>query len=228
MKTISTAEALERIRMARFHADHELEGRAKAGRALAHLISHGQLSLYAERGRIAGHTIYPSAPEWPATELDSWERQEEVIGAQALFAAATDYGFETGELHCVIDDTRIAVRPDNLAFPRLWRGCCVTVALSGMGIDPDALDEAKITATRGAPPRFDWEAFHRAALDILRAEGGVKRRAGHGEMSQAELERRMARWCVDEWGYEPSFASVRAKVRRAIKAYDVASQDASG
>lgn len=220
MKTISTAEALERIRMARFHADHDLEGRAKAGRSLAHLISHGQLSLYAERGRITGHTIYPADPEWPANELDSWEGQEEVIGAQALFAAATDYGFETGELHCVIDDTRIAVRPDNLAFPRLWRGCCVTIELSGMGIDPSALDEAKIAATRGAPPRFDWEAYHWAALDILRVEGGVKRRAGHGELSQAELERRMAQWCLLQWGEEPSDASIRTRVRKAIRDYE--------
>lgn len=220
MKTITTQEAVDRIRRTRFASDDDLEGRAKAGRSLAHLLTTGQIALYAERGRVTGYSVYPSDPQWPATELDSWNELEEVIGAQALFAATTEYGFETGELLCVSDDTRIAVRSDNLSFPRLWRGCCVTISLFGMGIDPSELTEAKIRGTPGAPPKYDWGAFHQKALSILEAEGGVKRKLGHGELTQAELERRMAQWCLLQWGEEPSDASIRTRVRKAIRDYE--------
>ncbi|OYX70684.1 MAG: hypothetical protein B7Y95_14815 [Rhizobiales bacterium 32-66-11] len=227
--TIKTKEAAERIRRARFHAEDELEGRASAKKMLAELIAKGLLTLYAEKGMVKGHTIYPSDSQWPATELDSWSEPEEVIAARAIFSSVTDFDFEDGTLHSFSDDTGILIRPENLSFPRLWLGCCVTIELAGLAVDPDELDNVQMKKRAGRKPPYDWKAFRVEALRCLEYHGGISTKVDPGPdgFIQARLEEEMINWCHRTWGREPGVGTIRKYVQDAIAAYNRSRMDAA-
>jgi hypothetical protein len=69
---------------------------------------------------------------------------------------------------------------------------------------PLALQAPSRERGRGRPPKFDWRAFY--------AEIAVLADLDNLPDTQAELERAMARWCFETWGYEPGESTLRQAV----------------
>jgi len=227
--TIKTKEAVERIRRARFHAEDEREGRASAKKLLAELIAKGLLTLYAEKGMVKGHTIYPSDAQWPETELDCWIKREEIIAARAIFSSVTDFDFEDGTLHSFSDDTRVVIRPENLTFPRRWWGSCVTIELEGLEVDTDELDTVQMKKGAGRKSQYDWKAFRAEALRCLEYHGGISTKVDPGPdgFIQARLEEEMINWCHRTWGREPGVGTIRKHVQGAVATHNRSRIDAT-
>jgi hypothetical protein len=58
---------------------------------------------------------------------------------------------------------------------------------------------------RGRRRKYDWDAFHCEVTRIANMPDGLPE-------VQADLERRMAGWCLQEWGEEPSESMLRMHV----------------
>jgi hypothetical protein len=63
-----------------------------------------------------------------------------------------------------------------------------------------------ISQARGRKPKYDWEDFYRQIVLIANTPDGLPE-------TQAELEREMAQWCIDNnWPSEPSESHIRSKI----------------
>ncbi|MCG8357319.1 MAG: hypothetical protein MI920_17280 [Kiloniellales bacterium] len=60
-------------------------------------------------------------------------------------------------------------------------------------------------AKRGPRPKYDWEQFLRQVVLIANHPDGLPER-------QADLVDRMAQWCQDTWGMQPSDSMIKEKI----------------
>ncbi|MEQ9487627.1 MAG: hypothetical protein RIM72_01400 [Alphaproteobacteria bacterium] len=61
-----------------------------------------------------------------------------------------------------------------------------------------------VSTRRGRTPQYDWVKFH-AEIAIRADLDGLPE-------TQAELEKEMASWCLEEWGKEPGESTLRSKI----------------
>lgn len=71
----------------------------------------------------------------------------------------------------------------------------------------DASDRTQTSLPKsraGRNPKYDWDAFF--------AEIAVRADLDNLPDTQAELEKDMANWCLNEWGEQPSESTIRSKI----------------
>ena len=68
-----------------------------------------------------------------------------------------------------------------------------------------ARDVRQPTSPPGRPRRYDWDAFLCQVALLANDLDGLPE-------TQAELERDMAAWCLDQWGTEPGESTIRRKI----------------
>jgi hypothetical protein len=68
----------------------------------------------------------------------------------------------------------------------------------------------------GRPRQYPWDAFMTQAVAVLDQEGLP---GPDPEWNQARFERRMAAWCLENWGKEPAASAIREHTKKAIEQF---------
>lgn len=105
-----------------------------------------------------------------------------------------EYGRRSGEKRTPHDPTHDldAVHLDYSQFSELLR----EFGSEQINVSP--------STNRGPPERYNWAEFHAELTRIIHDEGVPER--------QSILESRMAEWCRNTWGQEPSESMIRSKI----------------
>lgn len=102
------------------------------------------------------------------------------------------------------------------------------------GRDPDRIDRIEYVtmlsgsvksliktpkkSNAGAPERYKWNEFDRAALDLLEDEGKPIKTNEKGWQTNTDFIKKMQEWAVNAWGdgNEPSTSSIRPRIQKII------------
>jgi hypothetical protein len=113
----------------------------------------------------------------------------------------------------------VAVAPDGTRYWSLHAvaASAVSEMPSRAAADSAHTAPSKARRTRGAPPKYDFDAIRAEAFRLFRAHGLPDREGDDGWQTRADLERCLAEFCMGIHGKEPAESTLQGFADRAIR-----------